>query len=203
VNPKLHRVGEKGQSLSEPSGLALTLVETPAANGGHLLDMEWRVPPGERLVAADHLHPDGPEVWRVLDGTAGYRLAGQEHHGMAPHEYTVPANTSHGHPWNAGDETLVVRQIIASRDEPMPELMGGVQGFFETLFAFAQRGELNGKGEIRNRLQNVLTIHDLLMPGTFLAGPPRLAQRVGLGALAVSARAAGKRAYHQPEFDPA
>ena len=90
--------------------------------------MEWLVPPG-RLVAADHHHPDGPEVWQVLDGTAGYRLDGEEHAATAPFEYTVPAGTSHGHPWNAGDEPLRVRQIIAS-NEPIPEITGGVQGFF-------------------------------------------------------------------------
>jgi hypothetical protein len=163
--------------------------------------MEWRVPPGERLVAADHYHPDGPEVWRVLDGTAGYRLAGEEQHGFAPHEYTVPANTSHGHPWNEGNDTLVVRQIIASPDEPMDDLMGGVQGFFETLFAFAQDGKLNEKGEIQDRLQWPLTIHDLLMPGSFLAGIPKPAQRVLFGAIAAAARATGRRAYRRPEFD--
>jgi mannose-6-phosphate isomerase-like protein (cupin superfamily) len=201
VDPKLIRVGEKGQSLSDPSGLRMTLVETPDSSGGHLLEMEWSVPPGERLVAADHYHPDGPEVWRIESGTAGYRLAGEEHSGFAPHEYTVPAGTSHGHPWNDGEDTLVARQIIASPDEPIPELTGGVQGFFETVFAFAQRDRVNERGEIDDRLQWILTIHDLLMPGSFLAGIPRPVQRGLFGAMAATARATGKRAYHEPQFD--
>lgn len=194
------RVGEPGQSLSAPNGLRMTLVMTPGASEGTRLEMEWRVPPGRRLVAADHYHPDGPEIWRVLEGAAGYRLDGADRTAAAPLEYEVPGFTSHGHPWNAGEGTLVVRQLIAA-DRPMPELTGGVQGYFETYFAFAQQGEVNEDGEIGGRLQNVLTLHDLLVPGTFLAGPPRWAQRVVLGAVAALARATGKRPYSRPEFD--
>jgi hypothetical protein len=139
-------------------------------------------------------------VWELLEGTAGYRLAGRDHTASAPHTYVVEAATSHGHPWNAGTEPMRVRQVIAS-DQPIPEITGGVQGFFETLFAFGQQGQVNEQGEIESRLQNVLTIHDLLVPGTYLAGPPRWAQRMGLGGLAAVARATGKRAYAQPEFD--
>ncbi len=194
------RVGEPRQSLSAHAGLRMTLVMTSGASGGTRLEMEWRVPTGKRLAAADHYHPDGPEVWRVLEGRAGYRLDGAEHTATAPFEYEVPGLTSHAHPWNAGQDTLVVRQIIAG-DQPLPELTGGVQGYFETYFAFAQHGEVNDDGQIGSRLQNVLTIHDLLVPGTFLAGPPRWAQRAVLGTLAALARAMGKRPYARPEFD--
>lgn len=194
------RVGEPGQSLSAPGGLRMRLVMTPGASGGTRLEMEWRVPPGGRLVAADHYHPDGPEIWRVLEGTAGYRLDGTDRTAAAPFEYVVPGGTSHGHPWNMGEETLVVRQIIAA-DEPMPELTGGVQGYFETFFAFAQRGDVSEEGEIGGRLQNLLTIHDLLVPGSFIAGPPRWAQRVVLGTLSALARATGKRPYARPKFE--
>jgi hypothetical protein len=90
--------------------------------------------------------------------------------------------------------------VIASED-PIPEITGGVQGFFETLFAYAQQGKLTEKGEIKGSVQNLLTIHDLLMPGSFLAGPPRWAQRVALGGLSALARALGKSAYARPEFD--
>ena len=43
------------------------------------------------------------------------------------------------------------------------------------------------------------TLHDLLVPGTFLAGPPRWAQRAVLGTLAALARAT--MPYAAPEFD--
>jgi hypothetical protein len=199
MNPKLMRVGEPGDELVYPNGLRLAFVMTPSQSEGRRLEMDWFVPPGERLVAADHYHPDGPEVWRVIEGEAGYRFDGEERFGIAPHEYEVPAFTSHGHPWNKGDGVLNVRQIIAS-PEPIPELAGGVQGFFETLAAFAQEGRLTPKGEIDGRVQNLHTIHDLLVPGTFLAGPPRFAQRLTLGGLSAAARLAGRCAYRRPEF---
>jgi quercetin dioxygenase-like cupin family protein len=200
IDSKSKRVGEPGQRLRAPDGLEMLLVMTPSASGGKRLEMEWLVPAGAALVAADHYHPDGPEVWQIFDGRAGYRLDGEEHTVEAPHEYVVPASTSHGHPWNAGDEPMRARQIIDTGDEPMPELIGGVQGFFETSFAFAQAGEMNDEGEIGGRLQNLLSIHDLLVPGSFLAGPPKAVQRVGLGAVAALARATGKNAYREPKF---
>ena len=61
-----------------------------------------------------------------------------------------------------------------------------MQAFFETSFAFSQAGDLRPTGDVGGRLQNALTIHDLL-----------------LGALAVAARATGKRPYRAPEFEPA
>jgi quercetin dioxygenase-like cupin family protein len=200
VNPKLMRVCEPGDELHDPSGLRLVFVDTPSASEGRRLELEWHVPPGARLVAADHYHPDGPERWTVIEGSARHRLDGAERAAPAPAQWVVEASTPHGHPWNAGDRELVVRQLIDTGERPMAELTGGVQGFFETLFAFTQRGELTPDGEIRGRLQNTLTIHDLLVPGTFLAGPPRFAQRAVLGAVATLARARGLRAYHRPEI---
>lgn len=193
------RIGEPGDELRAPSGLRMVLVMTPAASGGKRLEMDWFVPTGDGLVAADHYHPGGPEVWQVISGRTSYRLDGKQHQATAPCELTVPAGTSHGHPQNAGDGELNVRQIIAA-EQPMPELIGGVQSFFETSFAFAQAGELEVSGELRGRLQNTLTIHDLLLGGTYLAGPPEWAQRALLGAVARVARATGKQPYRKPEL---
>jgi hypothetical protein len=199
MDPKGMRVGEPGDQIVDPFGMRLVLVDTPSASDGRRLIADWHVPAGGRIVAADHYHPDGPEGWEIREGSAGYRLDGKNLAADAPFSYTVPAFTSHGHPWNAGDGTMVTRQSIVS-DEPIPELLGGVQGFFETLFAFSQRGELNEKGEIRGRVQNLLSIHDLLMPGSFLAGPPRWVQRGLLGPLSAIGRRAGKKPYLRPEF---
>lgn len=199
MDEKGMRVGEPGDELVYPNGLRLVFVMTPSASEGRRLEMDWFVPPGETLASADHYHPDGPEVWRLISGSAGYRFDGEVRTASAPHEYVVPASTTHGHPWNTGEDVLNVRQLIASPD-PIPELTGGVQGFFETLAAFAQQGKLTKQGEIEGRVQNLLSIHDLLVPGTFLPGPPRWAQRALLSVLSSAARATGKRAYHQPEF---
>jgi hypothetical protein len=137
MEPKLMRVGEPGDSLTAPSGLRMTLVETPGTTDGRRLVMDWEVPPGRRIVAADHVHPDGPEVWRIQEGSAGYRLG----------------------------------------------------------------GEVKDNGDIDDRLQNALTIYALLVPGTFLAGPPRWLQRGAFAAVSALARALGREPYLRPEFD--
>ena len=56
---------------------------------------------------------------------------------------------------------------------------------------------MDGRGLIRNPLQFALTISELLMPGTYLSFPPPWAQRLPVMALAVVARRAGLRAYHE------
>ncbi len=112
------------------------------------------------------------------------------------------AGVSHAHPWNAGETPLRVRQIIDTGDRELPGITAGVQGYFETLFAFSQQGRLTEQGEIVGRLQNTLTINELLLGGTYLAGPPRWAQRALLGAVAAFGRARGLSAYARPAFDP-
>ena len=196
-----HPAGRSGQTLSAPGGLGMKLVAVPAETNGRLLEMEWRVPPGERLVADDHYHPDGPEVWMIVEGEAGYRLDGADRRASAPFHYVVPGGISHGHPWNAGESVLIVRQKIDTGGKEFPGLTAGVQGYFETVFAFAQRGELEDDGNIKGRFQNTLTINDLLLGGTYLAGPPPWVQRAVLGTAAAMARIGGLSAYSRPEFD--
>jgi hypothetical protein len=95
VNPKLMRVCEPGDELHDPSGLRLVFVDTPSASEGRRLELEWHVPPGARLVAADHYHPDGPEWWTVIEGSARHRLDGAERAAPAPAQWVVEASTPH------------------------------------------------------------------------------------------------------------
>lgn len=74
-----------------------------------------------------------------MAGTARYRVGWRSRIARAPEAWTVPANTSHVHPADAGEGTLVVRQTIAP-DPGDPDLTSGVERYFETVFAVAQRG---------------------------------------------------------------
>ena len=49
-------------------------------------------------------------------------------------------------------------------------------------------------------LRNALTLHELLPPGTHLAGIPRWLQDAALGGLASLARRSGLSAYVQPQI---
>jgi hypothetical protein len=180
----------------------VVFVATAHDSGGRELVVDWIMRPGQRLVAAAHLHPGGPGVeaehWQVLAGSAGYRVGRDEGTGTSPHEWSVPANTAHVHPWNVGGDELHVRQSVRP-PEPDLDLLDGVERYFETLTALSQRGRADRKGNIRNPLQNALTLYELLLPGTYLARVPKAVQRIALGGLAAVARRAGLQAYHEPE----
>jgi mannose-6-phosphate isomerase-like protein (cupin superfamily) len=184
-----------GDRIREPSGVELLYVETAEQTGGRLV-LEWTLPPGRRLVARPHKHPDGPEGWAVLRGDARYKIAGVEHEATAGDGWEVPGNTSHVHPWNVGADPLTVRQTIDARE--IDGLALGVERYFETLMALAQRGETDEKFDIRSPLQSALTIRELLMPGSYLVGIPTRIQDAIFAAAAALARARGLKAHIEP-----
>src|SRR5207237_10518760 len=111
-------------------------------------------------------------------------------------------HTPDAHPWNPGQDELHVRQTITVED-PTTDIPDGVARYFETLFALSARGGVDDKGDIRDPLQSAVTIHELLMPGTWLAGPPRWAQSALFAALAAIGRLAGRKAYIPAQPEPA
>ena len=187
-----------GDELADPRGLVARFIRTTAASSPEAMEIEWEMPPGGRLVAIPHRHPDGPEDWRVVSGSARYRLGLRSLTARAPEGWTVPANTAHVHPANAGDEPLVVRQIIAP-DPPMPELTAGVERYFETVFALAQQGKVDRFGRIRDPLQDMLAISENLVPGSYIAWIPIPVQRAVLSRAARLARRRGRQAWIEAE----
>ena len=176
-------------------GLSLVYRATAAETGGRKLEMEWRVAPGGVTASRPHVHPaGGVETWALLAGEAAYRVGRQEHRAQAPHEWTIPPDTSHVHPWNVGEEELHVRQTITV-DDPSNGVVDGVGRYFETIFALSAQGKVDDKGDIRDPLQSAVTIYELLVPGTWLVGPPRWAQRALFAPLAAIGRRAGRTAY--------
>jgi hypothetical protein len=187
-----------GQTVRNPvSGERTTFVRTAASTDGHALELLWRVPPGSRMVALPHLHPDDAEEFELLEGSARYRVGRERLESAAPHRFIVPPSTVHVHPQNVGEEDLVVRQWVEN-DEPRTAMLAGIQAYFETVAALAQAGRVNRIGLIVNPLQFALTVHDCLIPDTFLGFPPRPVQVPPVKALAALARRLGMQAYHEP-----
>jgi quercetin dioxygenase-like cupin family protein len=187
-----------GQTVRNPvSGERTTFVRTAANTDGHALELLWRVPPGSRMVALPHLHPDDAEEFALLEGSARYRVGRERLESTAPHRFTVPPGTVHVHPQNVGEGDLVVRQWVEN-DEPRTAMLAGIQAYFESVAALARAGRVNRIGLIINPLQFALTVHDCLMPDTFLGFPPRPLQVPPVKALAALARRLGMQAYHRP-----
>jgi Cupin domain len=186
-----------GDELLDPSGLRLVFVETAGSSGGAAFALDWFVPVGGRLVALPHVHPYDAEIFEILAGRARYRVGRNVYERSAPYAYGVPPGALHVHASNAGDTVLHVRQTIRP-DPPNPELVAGVERFFETLFALTQRGKVLPGGVIADPLQSALTLGELLLPYTYLPWLPRGTQHAALGRLAKIARGRGYAAHVEP-----
>lgn len=189
---------EAGQTVLNPvSGERTTFVRTAAGTDGHALELLWRVPPGARMAALPHLHPNDAEEFELLEGRARYRVGRRRLESIAPTRFTVPAGTSHVHPQNMGEGDLVVRQWLEV-DEPRVALLAGIQAYFESVAALAQAGKVNRIGLILNPLQFALTVSETLMPDSVLSFPPAAVQIPPVKGLAALARRLGMTAYHAP-----
>jgi hypothetical protein len=116
----------------------------------------------------------------------------------APYTYAVPPGALHVHPANAGDAVLHVRQTVRP-DPPNPRLVDGVERFFETMFALAQRGRVLPGGLIANPLQSALTLSELLLPFSYLPWLPHGAQEALIGGLGALAKRLGYEASIEPD----
>jgi hypothetical protein len=176
-------------------GLRLVYTATPADTDGRRLELDWYARPGSLTAGRAHIHsPGAVESWELVAGEAVYRVGKHEQRVRAPHDWTIPVNTSHVHPSNVGDGEMHVRQTITT--EARADMLDGVARYFETLFALSAQGEVKADGDIKDPLQQALTLHELLMPGSWLAGPPRWMQRALFVPVAALARATGRVAYH-------
>jgi uncharacterized RmlC-like cupin family protein len=191
-------VANPGETLVDPSGLRLVFLETASSAGGAAIALDWFVPPGTRLVALPHVHPQHTEVFEIVSGRARYRVGRHVHERRAPYAYGVPPGALHVHPANAGDGELNVRQIVRP-DPPDRALVEGVERFFETTFALEQRGDVSSMGLFRDPLQSAITLHDLLFPFAYLPWLPPGAQDALIGRLADVARGRGYDAYVEPQ----
>jgi uncharacterized RmlC-like cupin family protein len=187
-----------GDELVSPSGVRLVFRETASSAGGAAVALDWFVPPGRRLVALPHVHPQHVEVFEIVAGRARYRVGRHTYERSAPYTYGVPPGALHVHAANAGDTELHVRQIIRP-DPPDRTLVEGVERFFETTFALEQRGEVYAIGLFRDPLQSAITLHDLLFPFAYLPWLPAAAQEALVGRLADVARHRGYEAHVEPQ----
>ena len=186
-----------GDELVDPSGLRLVFAETAASSGGAAVAFDWFVPPGGRLVALPHVHPFDDEVFAIVAGRARYRVGRHVYERSAPYTYAVPAGALHVHAANAGDSELRVRQTLRP-DPPNAALLEGVEAFFETTFALEQQGAVLSIGLFRDPLQSAITLHDLLVPFSYLPWLPHGVQRGLIGGLAALARRRGYAARVEP-----
>ena len=123
-----------GETVVNPAtGERVTFVRAAADTGGELLEMELLWPrPGKRAPA--HVHPEMEERYEVLEGTAAFRIGGEERTAGPGEVVAVPPGTTHL-AWNPTEqpvrlkvevrpalrwEEFVVRLFAG---DPVPDLM--------------------------------------------------------------------------------
>ena len=182
------RMAKPGDTYPLHCGVEVRFIQAPSENGYRLLELEFEVPVGQRLLALPHRHPDIEEHFAIVRGTARHRLGRRRLVARAGDAWVVPAGRMHVHPSNIGDEPLVVHQWL-QRDAPDERLLGGLERYVEALSAIAAQGKLDRFGRVTDPLQDAVTTSETLLPGSYLPVIPTALQR----ALVSRAAAIGRR----------
>jgi quercetin dioxygenase-like cupin family protein len=178
-------MARSGDVLQHPvTGERVVWRKVSGDTGGELLVADLFAEPGG-FVAAAHVHPNQEERFRVVAGTLGVRLDGQERALGAGEAAVVPAGQPHLW-WNAGQDQLHV--LV----EVQPALRTEI--FFETFFGLASDGKTNRKG-LPNPVRWAVLAREYA-DEVHLASPPLGVQRVLFAPLAVAGRLLGYRGWY-------
>ena len=165
-----------GFTFEHPTTKTRTVVlESDAeTNGmGWLLEVTRTSKSGSDL--GEHLHLTWTETFEILQGTAKYKLDGNERIAKAGESFVVEPGHFHIHPWNATDEELVYRQ----RDhfeQRSPAAIQDILGIFATRTGMARDG-IRYKGFAKLLFQSS-TIRTAIKHGNYVASPSMTMQRV-------------------------
>ncbi|MDX1421167.1 MAG: hypothetical protein R3181_14475 [Rubricoccaceae bacterium] len=164
--------------------------------------LECRCPAGAGPFALEHLHLSWTERFEIVSGDAQYKLNGTMGSARAGETVVMPPGQPHVHPWSAGDEDLVYRQV-ARFEAPNPEAVPDVFGAFATLFGLAREGKVNRRGLPRNPLQFAATLRTFVKHDGFDAQVPVPVQRVVAATLGRLAEGMGYRSSYPRYLEPA
>jgi len=174
-------MAKTSQTIENPvTGQRILFLTSAKENGGIRWEVEWFVKPQQGKFPPEHLHPTFSEQFAILSGTAGYKLAGQEHTAQAGEVVNIPAGLAHMNPWSVSDEELHMRHVIKLA-QPNLRMLAAAEDFFETLFGLAQEGKVGQDG--RPTLLQFFVLVAAASPLAYLPGIPIGAQDIVIGAL--------------------
>jgi quercetin dioxygenase-like cupin family protein len=178
-------MARSGEVLNHPvTAERIVWRKVAADTGGRMIEADLYAAPGA-APAAEHVHPQQEERFRVEAGTLRLVVDGTERLLNAGDEAVVPAGRPHTW-WNAGtDEAHVVATITPALRTEM---------FFETFFGLAIDGKTNRKG-LPNPLQLAVIMRGFA-DEIRLARPAPVVQRILFGPLAIVGRLLGYRPWY-------
>jgi len=154
-----------------------------------LLEIETVIPP-TGVAEPEHVHPTQESGCRVTSGLLRFHVDGEERAVAAGESITIPANTPHFFVNDAEEDVHAVAWFSPA---------GRTRAFFETFFALAEDGKLDGNGMPRP-LQIAVMIPffaDEIRP----TSPPWPVQRAASSLLGPVARRRGYRPVYAPAGD--
>lgn len=174
------------------TGTRSVLLEGAEERDGRGWVIEVFCPVGAPPHILAHVHDEWSETFEIVEGSAAYRLGGEEFAAEAGDTVVMPPGVPHVHPWNVGPREMCYRQIndFGRAD---PTAVDDVIGVFATLNGLAMEGRVGGRGLPRNPLQFAATLRTLVRHGGYDAAVPRGVQRLLAGSLGRFAEALGYR----------
>lgn len=179
---------EPGRVLTNAGrGERLVVLATAAETGGHAYRFEYVTDRRGMGPPVSHVHPLQEERFRVVAGSATFRVAGRDRTLGAGQSTAVPAGVAHRF-WNAidGETRVHVEFVPALRSEHL----------FHDLWTFAVAGKSNRWGIPRDPLVAMVLAHRYREESA-LAGVPVWLQRGGVKLLMPAARLLGAVARYE------
>jgi len=167
------------------------LVKAAEETGGRGWVLEVHCPEGAPPGSPAHVHPTWVETFEILQGTATYKLGGEQRTLKEGEHVLLPAGIPHVHPWNAGTGEMVYRQTNDFR-ATTPDTVTEVIGALATLNGLAREGRVGKNGLPKNPLQFVATGLLYTKHGVYDAALPIPLQK---GLTAIFGRLAGALGY--------
>jgi mannose-6-phosphate isomerase-like protein (cupin superfamily) len=179
------------------SGMKLRMTQLPHETGGRQFIAEYSYGPhGGRDAFPPHLHLNTTETFDIISGSGAVMIGKETRKVKAGDSVLLPKNVPHIHPWSDNDGEIVVRQTAVC-DPPDVEGMTAALQAAITIIGLANAGKANKKG-LPDLLSLAVLAHGTI-PQTYLAGQPKLVQKVLTGGVSVIAKAMGKR-FAYPEY---
>ena len=188
-----------GFTFEHPTTKTRTVVlESDAeTNGmGWLLEVTRTSKSGSDL--GEHLHLTWTETFEILQGTAKYKLDGNESIAKAGESFVVEPGHFHVHPWNATDEELVYRQRDRF-EQPSPAAVQDILGIFATRTGMARDG-IRYQGFAKLLFQSA-TIRIAVKHGNYVENPSMRMQNVLASTLGLLGELLGYRAVNPKYID--
>jgi len=167
-----------GTVVRSPRGTVVEVVE----NTPDRFRVRRELPPATGRTPS-HRHTNGVETFRVLDGEATATAAGETRLLRVGDVLEVPIGAAHVHPHTASDAIAVIEQTI----EPRPRF---VEVFFGSWLTWLAEGRVDAQDE-----PTMLAVMAVIREGgggTWVVGPPVVAQKALAAALG---RIAARRGY--------